>query len=436
MEVTSESVEETMNAMLSGNYSTVAEEPEVEENSVDEAEVVDTNAEEAAETNEDTDPQVEEEEEVETEPTDDGQEVENTENESEDGEVNTQVDEDSSNKEEPNEGETEEEEADTEGNADVAEPETTDEIDYKKFYEEVANAKFIANGVEVEGFKDPADLIRSQQALHGLSEKMKVLKEYRRFIKPLQERGMLENPDQFNLAMSLMDKDPEALKKYMVDNEIDPVMLELDEVKYENRNKLASDSDLQIDEIMDSADMLGVKDKLTSVLTKDWDDESFQGFMGNGAIRADLMRDLSNGTYDIVNSKIKTLEHRDVYGKFKSMSSVDKYRTAVRELNKEAELMTKAELQKQEAEQAKIKAQAEKESAEKAAKAKERIAKEKEEAAYKAKVAAEEKKVSEERNKAASVSKTTTSTTKEKKVNALELKGDDFREHFNKLLLS
>ena len=72
---------------------------------------------------------------------------------------------------------------------------------YKEFYEKVAMAKFIANGREVEGFKNPDDLIRAQQMLHGYSDKMRVFKEYKPFIKTLEERGFTADPEKFKQLM-------------------------------------------------------------------------------------------------------------------------------------------------------------------------------------------------------------------------------------------
>ena len=183
------SVADQLNAMIAGTH----EETEVEEVEQDEGvndEVVEETTEEVD--SEDTDQDAETEEEEDTEETDDDSEQETSETEEEAEEEDTHA--------EPE-------------NTEVATEGTTDAVDYKKFYEEVALAKFTANGREVEGFKNPEDLIRAQQMLHGYSDKMKVFKEYKKFLKPLEERKITQDPDKFNLAMSLLDGDIGAIKK-------------------------------------------------------------------------------------------------------------------------------------------------------------------------------------------------------------------------------
>ena len=129
-----------------------------------------------------------EQDEVDTEET---TEIDGTETTVEDTDQETDTEENEDTKQE-NDGSAEEtsnttEEGQEEHTQDEAgksedESEVTEEIDYKEFYEKVALAKFTANGREVEGFKNPEDLIRAQQMLHGYSDNMKLFKEYNKFL--------------------------------------------------------------------------------------------------------------------------------------------------------------------------------------------------------------------------------------------------------------
>ena len=164
------SVADQLNAMIAGTHEeTEVEETEIEQDEGVNDEVVEETTEEVD--SEDTDQDAETEEEEDTEETDDDSEQETSETEEEAEEEDTHA--------EPE-------------NTEVATEGTTDAVDYKKFYEEVALAKFTANGREVEGFKNPEDLIRAQQMLHGYSDKMKVFKEYKKFLKPLEERKITQ----------------------------------------------------------------------------------------------------------------------------------------------------------------------------------------------------------------------------------------------------
>ena len=303
------------------------------------------------------------------------------------------------------------------------ESENTDsEPNYKEFYEKVALAKFTANGKEVEGFKDPADLIRAQQALHGYSDKMKVIKEYKPFLKALEERGITADADKFNLAMSLIDGDPEAIKKVLKDKNIDPLELDLDDIKYTAKNVLPSKAQMLIEETYEQAENLGVGDKFSRVINKDWDITSLKELVENNAVRNDLIQHLNDGTYDVVSDEIKRMELLDINGSLSGMSSIDKYRMAVgrihqRNLNSQpVQASTKVTVDKI--------AQAEKIKAEQEAEFKKTVA------------AKKEAEAAEQRRRAAALSKKKVVKKPETAPKLEELKGDDFRNEFKKLLMS
>jgi len=364
--------------------------------------------EEEAEDNEDTDQETEAEEEEDTEDTTD--------------EENPETSETTEEGEEEDAHETTEDESTDESDEPITE-ENVDEIDYKGFYEKVALAKFTANGREVEGFKDPEDLVRAQQMLHGYSDKMKVFKEYKKFLKPLEERGVIADPDKFNLAMSLLDGDPEALKKVIKDKGMDPMEMDLEDIKYTPKNSIATEAQLVIDEAYTQATDLGVADKFNKVLTKDWDVDSLQEMVNNTAVRNDLLAHLKDGTYDMVQAEIRRMELLDSRGELDSVSSVDKYRKAIARLQQNQPKAVTAPVQPKVDNTAKIEAE------------KAKIEKDRQAAEFKKKAAEKEKAVAEQRKKAASVSKKKTVKKVTVKPNPEELSGDAFREHFKNMMM-
>ena len=234
-----------------------------------------------------------------------------------------------------------------EGNADTSNPEDakgaeTGKIDpteyerLKKFYDEIANAEFIANGKKVKGFTDPSKIIRSQQMLHDYSNKMRGINEYKPYLKALKEKGIIGDEEKFNFAMSLLDGDKATIKKHMEALKIDLVDLELDEdSKYVPKNYIPSKQSIVLDETMEIASNIGVDSKLRSVIAKDWDDDSFSEFLNNPNVRNDLLTHMQDGTYEIVQSKINELEMLDMNGSYRGLKSTDKYRTAIAEINRE-----------------------------------------------------------------------------------------------------
>lgn len=385
----------------------IQEAPEQEE--VEETPETDEN-EEVSEDIEDTDLEEEVEEEDDTEGEDDGSDPETSEDDTETQEENTQDTEETSEDESEN---TEEEQTE---DAEV------DSVNYKEFYEKVALAKFTANGKEVEGFKDPEDLIRAQQMLHGYSDKMKVFKEYKPFIKALEERKITSDSDKFNLAMSLIDGDPEAIKKVLKEKDIDPMELDLENINYVAKDTLPSEAQMLIEETYDQARNLGIDDKFNQVLTQDWDVPSIKELVSNPLVKNDLLKHLSDGTYDKVQTEIRKMELLDAAGVLNGTTSVEKYRMAMGRIN-----------------QAKAVQPQQVETPEPAVEAKPTIdeVKAKQEAEFKKKAAAEkERKVAEQRKKAASVSKKKTVKKKAPEVKPEALKGDEFKDYFKNMLMS
>ena len=330
-----------------------------------------------------------------------------------------------------------------EGNADTSNPEDakgaeTGKIDpaeyerLKKFYDEIANAEFIANGKKVKGFTDPSKIIRSQQMLHDYSNKMRGINEYKPYLKALKEKGIIGDEEKFNFAMSLLDGDKATIKKHIEALKIDLVDLELDEdSKYVPKNYIPSKQSMVLDEAMEIASNIGVDSKLRSVIAKDWDDDSFSEFLNNPSVRNDLLTHMQDGTYEIVQNKINELEMLDMNGSYRGLKSTDKYRTAIAEINREnqSRQVNPSAYQNQyanqqqnngsyiDAERARLADLATKE------------------AEYKA-MAEKKLRDDEARKKAAMITKKKTTTVTQKKFDPLELEGDALDEFVNELISS
>jgi len=373
----------------------------VEEESTETADIEDTDQEEEADEEEDTKGDADEDDPETSEESDDNEEEDtheaNEETDVEDTDDNT-------------EEETEE----------AVEPSYDYKgVDLKKFYEEVAEAKFTANGREVEGFKDPQDLIRAQQMLHGYSDKMKVFKEYKKFFKPLEERGITSDPDKFNLAMSLIDGDEEAIKKVIKDKGMDPLEFDLDNVNYVSKNTLPSEERMLLEEESLKAKNLGIDDKFNAALSNDFDDASLDIFVNakNEHIRENLLSQLKDGTYDTVQNEVKRMEMLDYSNKLGGLNTIEKYNLAASKLFSAKEPVVSETPVKVVDNSAKIKELAD------AAK-------------FKKKAAAKEKAVADQRKKAASVSKKRVVKVKTVEVKPEEMNGDDFRANFRNMMMS
>lgn len=285
---------------------------------------------------EDTDGQEEENEEEEegseTENQDDGsgsetEDEDESENESE-GQENTQG-EDGEN-EENKDAETNEENDGSKQDTAAIDP--TEYAKLKSFYEKVTG-EFKANGKTIKGFSDPEKIVQGLQKAIGFEEKNAIINKHRKFLTPLKERGFLDNPEKFNLAISIMDGDKEAIKEHLKALEINPVLdLDIEDIKYVQKQHIASDGKVVLDDVFETADSYGVKDKLSDILANEFDDNSFKDFIQFPKLREDLLSHLQDGTYDLVKERMSDIRTTDISGEYKSLKVVDQYRYALNQL--------------------------------------------------------------------------------------------------------
>jgi len=437
--------EDVFDSMLHGTFEEptepVEEEVEDVEDDVEDTEDFD---EDDSEYQEDTDQEEDSEDDEDLDEDYDGDLDEDLEDEDEDEEEDSLVD-DNDSDDEDYDTEDEDEDSDDEDESDVdedideeSEDETdtddtndgegqdTDGIDYKAFYDAVVNTEFTVNGKKVKGFADPKKIIQSQQMAGGFSEKMAGFKQYRPYMAPLKDRGMLDDPAKFDLAMNLIDGDKEAIKAHLQSLNLDPMDLDMDEIAYDAKPATASTDTLVIEDTLERARSAGIEDRVRQVIGNEWDPESFQEFVSNEAVRNDLLNHMETGAYDAVQDKMGEMSRLDYNGTFGNMSTINKYRAAVIELQKDNANRAPAQ------ESTPKPNTASKGRAVKSEKAK--IAKARKEEEYKAKAAKREAKITQQRKRAASMSKKKPKAKPKAKFDPMDLEGDELEAHLDFLI--
>lgn len=300
---------------------------------------------------------------------------------------------------------------------------------YKQFYDQITNAEFTANGKKVKGFTDPEKIIRSQQMAYGFSDKMRGFNEYKPYLNALKEKGILDDAEKFNLAMSIIDGDKTAIKKHLSSLKIDAVDLELDDSQdedYKPKNYIANKESLIVDEALDYAKENGFEDKFRDTLGKQWDKESFAEFVKNPDVRNDLLEHMSDGSFDIIQGKINELEMFDRTGSYRNMRTIDKYRKAIETINQENYVKQK---NNESAQTNKVDELLNKINNNTQTNDKKQVSAEE----YRAKVE-QQKKTDEARKAASNASKKKTVITKTQKFDPLALEGDDLDAFVNGLV--
>jgi len=252
-------------------------------------------------------------------------------------------------------------EPEEEESADIKDPDamtTEEKIDYKKAYEEAMAEKekfedffnqttgeFVAGGKTMRAPSDPKKIVQALQKAVGFDDKMKAFKKYRPFTSTLEEKGFLDNPEKFNLMVNAMEGDKEAIKKLILNAEIDPVELDMENIDYKSKSVLPTDMEMAYGDVIDSATQHGVKEQVEKVISADWDDESVIELLEDPKNSADLVKHLSTGVYDMVQERIAQKRMVDSDGTYGSMKAIEQYRSAAHEL----ELEYKQFLQQQQA---------------------------------------------------------------------------------------
>jgi hypothetical protein len=340
----------------------------------------------------------------------------------------------------------------------------TGEPDYKAKYEEllkhskerdefydIVTADFKANGRIVKGFKDPKKIVQSNQMATGYSDKMAGFKKYRPFQAPLEERGMLEDKAKFDLAMHIIDGDKEAIKQHLKNLNIDPVTdLDTKEINYVAKSTTKNDVALNIEDMLDTASNLGMRDKLEDVLFDKWDSNSAYQLVNDPASRKHILEHMESGLFDAVQERINENKRTDIDGSFSSQDSITQYRISVEQLGREYAAQQKAQQAQAPQTQVQAQAQTQKPAAPKApesttefdAKAEiERLKQENarlrkaKEDAYKAKLERENKVAEEARKKAATASERRPKPQPKKEIDPMDLSGDAFRDYFNQMIM-
>lgn len=438
--------EDVFSSMLDGSFEpeSVEEEDDVEDD-IDEDDIEDD------EENEDDIDEDEHEEDTDLEDDDldeddlddpiDGDGDEESDSDEDDEEEDTLVDDDDLDDEDDEEEDSDDEDADAEDDESEDDAETdgtndgeaqeTDGVDYKAFYDAVVNTEFTVNGKKSKGFSDPKKIIQSMQMAGGFSEKMAGFKQYRPYMAPLKERGMLDDPKKFDLAMNILDGDKEAIKQHLSTLNIDPLDLDMEAIAYAGKATTASEASLAVDDAIDRAKVGGYEDRFRQVIGSEWDKDSFNEFVDNPKVRADLLDHMESGAYEKVTDRMSEISRLDHNGTFSNMSTIEQYRAAVQQLQAEQPTAQEAipvvpptvpAVQKPVVKKTSV-------SAEKA-----KIKKARQEAAYKKEVTAKNAKVAKQRKRATSMSKKKPKAKATPKFDPMDLQGSEVSDHLDFLI--
>ena len=213
-------------------------------------------------------------------------------------------------------------------------PQETDTFDYENAYNQVT-APFKANGATMQ-VTSPEDIVRLMQMGAGAQKQMAKLKPNLKLIKMLENNNLLDER-RLNNLIDLSKNDSKAIAKLVKDSGVDPDDIDIENAStYQPNNYTVTDSEYELDQVLDSIKHTDTFDKTIDLLTSEWDDKSKTFVSENPNVIKVINDHMLNGVYDKVNA---IMQQDKALGKLSGVSDVDAYKQIIDMLAKNGELV-------------------------------------------------------------------------------------------------
>lgn len=199
--------------------------------------------------------------------------------------------------------------------------ETTEEIDYKKVYEDVFKP-FKANGKEmsVESVDDVRQLM---QMGANYNKKMAALKPSLKVVKMLENSGLLDE-EKLSYLIDLSKHNPDAVKKLIKDSGLDPLEVDInEEVRYKANTYNVSDKELELDAVLSEIKETESFNTTIDIIGNKWDDGSKRVLLENPGVIKIINEHVHNGIYQTITNEVERLK---VLGKLDGLNDIDAYK--------------------------------------------------------------------------------------------------------------
>lgn len=213
------------------------------------------------------------------------------------------------------------EEDETEAQQEAA-PTGQNGVDYKAEYERLL-APFRASKREIQ-VKSVDDARSFMQMGVDYQFKMQALKPKLRMLRALDKNGLLEE-DKINFWIDLDKKNPEAIKKFIKDKEIDPMELDLEsESKYQPNSYAPSEREQAIDDVLDSIRETESYERTIDELGNKWDEPSKEILTSNPQLIKLINDQIAQGIYDQIMNVVAS---ERMLGRLAGLNDLMAYKT-------------------------------------------------------------------------------------------------------------
>ena len=221
---------------------------------------------------------------------------------------------------------------------DAKETPDTDEVDYKKFYDEVTS-EYKANGKMNPGFKKPEEFKRALSMAANYAQKTTAIKPHLGRIKMLQD----VTDDQLNEMLDFHHGNTDVIKKALKDAKLDPMEIDIDEeVQYKANDYSVSEAEIEFSETVAELKTTEEFGRLQDVVSKGWDKTSSEAVLSDPALLRGLHEEIAMGRFDEIQNMI---DRKKTLGMTNGMSDLAMYQEIAIEMEakkQQAEVKTQA----------------------------------------------------------------------------------------------
>ena len=164
-------------------------------------------------------------------------------------------------------------------------------------------APFKGNGKTIT-LKNAEEAIHLMQQGVNYTQKMQQIGPYRKALMMLEKNGLLDE-NQLSFLIDVKNKNPEAIKKFLKDNNIDPLDIDTtQEPNYKAGTNIVSDAEVNFKAALD--EMTSTPEGLQALRTinETWDTPSKDSLMQDPSQLKDIQLQMANGTYDLITKEM------------------------------------------------------------------------------------------------------------------------------------
>jgi len=180
------------------------------------------------------------------------------------------------------------------------------------------------------------------------NKKMQHMKPYLPVLKTLEKRGMVNDVEKLNLALEVLDGNPNALKRIIADKDIDVLDLADDTDGSENyvpQNHIIPESEYRIEEALSGIRQSPAYDKTINIMANEFDTNSKKIIADKPEYISALNSDVESGLYDRV---METVQYkRDTRMINDTTSDIEAYIQTVQEMANYEQQQSQQQFQQQ-----------------------------------------------------------------------------------------